>query len=202
MTADVSSAADIGGRPGQATAAVDGVLAALEAGTISDADFRHLADHLPTCCWMANGDGYIVWHTRHWHNYCGGTLAEMAGWGWQSVHDPDCQPAVMARWTASIAKFEPFEMVFPLRGADGVFRPFLTRGQSVRDASGTAARWYGANTEISNRVAPALQAATGATAAAASSKAWTRAWCCSIGIFACWMSIRQPCGLMAGRTRH
>lgn len=128
MTADASSAADIGVRPGQATAAVDGVLAALEAGTISDADFRHLADHLPTCCWMANGDGYIVWHTRHWHNYCGGTPAEMAGWGWQSVHDPDCQPAVMARWTASIAKSEPFEMVFPLRGADGVFRPFLTRG--------------------------------------------------------------------------
>ena len=44
-------------------------------------------------------------------------------------------------------------MTFPLRGADGVFRPFLTRVQPMRDASGAVARWFGVNTEISDQAA-------------------------------------------------
>ena len=37
---------------------------------------------------------------------------------------------------------------FPLRGSDGVFRPFLTRVQPVRDVRGDLVRWFGVNTEI------------------------------------------------------
>ena len=128
---------------------VGGHLAEISPAAIDDANFRLLADHIPTLCWMANGDGYIVWYNRRWHDYCGTTPAEMQGWGWQSVHDPDLLPAVMDRWTSSIATGEPFEMTFPLRGADGLFRPFLTRIQPVRDATGHVARWFGVNTEIS-----------------------------------------------------
>jgi len=40
-------------------------------------------------------------------------------------------------------------MTFPLRGADGVFRSFLTLVQPVRDATGDVVRWFGVNTEIS-----------------------------------------------------
>ncbi len=40
-------------------------------------------------------------------------------------------------------------MVFPLRGADGVFRPFLTRVMPVKDAEGKVVRWFGTNTDIS-----------------------------------------------------
>jgi PAS domain S-box-containing protein len=119
---------------------------------IADDQFRLLADNIPTLCWAANGDGYIVWYNRRWHEYCGTTPAEMEGWGWQAVHDPDALPQVMERWTAAIASGQPFEMTFPLRGADGVFRPFLTRIQPVRDASGNVARWFGVNTEISAQV--------------------------------------------------
>ena len=42
---------------------------------------------------------------------------------------------------------------FPLRGADGIFRPFLTRIQPVRDRSGRVARWFGVNTEVSAQIA-------------------------------------------------
>lgn len=44
-------------------------------------------------------------------------------------------------------------MVFPLRGADGVLRPFLTRIQPVRDVGGRVGRWFGVNTEIFDQVA-------------------------------------------------
>jgi PAS domain S-box-containing protein len=122
---------------------------ALAPGTIQDAEFRLLADNIPTPCWIANGDGFIVWFNRRWHEYTGTTREQMEGWGWQSVHDPEVLPTVMERWTSSIATGEPFEMTFPLKGRDGVFRPFLTRVQPVRDKSGALVRWFGVNTEIS-----------------------------------------------------
>ncbi|MDQ3558909.1 MAG: PAS domain-containing protein [Pseudomonadota bacterium] len=120
---------------------------------IDDATFRLLADNVPTLCWVANGDGYIVWYNRRWHEYCGTTPEQMEGWGWQAVHDPELLPSVVERWTESVASGQPFEMTFPLRGADGVFRPFLTRIQPVRDATGAIARWFGVNTENFDQVA-------------------------------------------------
>lgn len=124
----------------------------LSAETLDDRTFRLLADNIPTLCWIADGNGYIVWYNRRWHEYCGTTPEQMEGWGWRSVHDPATLPEVMERWTASIAMGEPFEMVFPLRGVDGVFRPFLTRVHPVRNPSGTVVRWCGVNTEVSEQV--------------------------------------------------
>jgi len=117
--------------------------------TVANDDFRLLADNLPTLAWMANADGYISWYNRRWHEYCGTTPEQMEGWGWQSVHNPAVLPEVLARWRVSIATGAPFEMTFPLRGADGVFRPFLTRVQPVRDATGQVTRWFGTNTDVS-----------------------------------------------------
>ena len=124
----------------------------LNPSSIDDATFRLLADNIPTLCWVANSDGYIVWYNRRWHDYCGTVPEQMEGWGWQSVHDPECLPVVMERWTSAVASGQPFEMTFPLRGADGVFRPFLTRVQPMRDASGAVARWFGTNAEIFDQV--------------------------------------------------
>ena len=129
------------------------------AATVGNEDFRLLADNLPTLCWMANADGYIFWYNRRWHEYCGTTPEQIEGWGWQSVHDPAVLPDVLECWRISIATGAPFEMTFPLRGADGVFRPFLTRIVPVRGApdaehpEGRITRWFGTNTDISPQVA-------------------------------------------------
>jgi PAS domain S-box-containing protein len=113
-----------------------------------DEQFRTLANSMPNLAWWANGDGYITWYNRRWYEYTGTTPEQMEGWGWQSVHDPEMLPLVMERWTASIATGELFDMEFPLRGADGVFRTFLTRMQPVRDSAGQVIRWFGTNTDI------------------------------------------------------
>jgi PAS domain S-box-containing protein len=97
---------------------------------------------------MADADGHIFWYNRRWYEYTGTTPEAVLGWGWQSVHDPEVLPKVVERWKASIATGKSFEMVFPLRGADAVFRPFLTRIVPVRDSSGAIARWFGTNTDI------------------------------------------------------
>ena len=112
--------------------------------------FEILADLLPTMCWMADADGWIFWYNRRWFEYTGTTFEQMEGWGWRSVHDPATLPNVMERWQASIENGQPFEMTFPLRGADGVFRPFLTRVTPVHEASGRIFRWLGVNTDIAD----------------------------------------------------
>ncbi len=114
----------------------------------SEQQFRMLAESIPQLDWMAHPDGSIYWYNQRWYEYTGTTPEQMLGWGWQSVHDPAVLPEVMKRWRHSIQSGEPFEMVFPLRGADGVFRPFLTRIVPVRDAQGRVVRWFGTNTDI------------------------------------------------------
>jgi PAS domain S-box-containing protein len=119
---------------------------------IDDQAFRALADHIPILCWIADADGYIIWYNRRWYEYTGTTAAEMQGWGWQSVHDPRNLAQVLERWQDAIASARPFEMVFPIKGADGVFRPFLTRINPAFDAHGAVTKWYGVNTDISRQV--------------------------------------------------
>lgn len=114
----------------------------------SEEDLRALADSIPQLAWMAAPNGDIFWYNRGWYAYTGTTLEEMKGWGWQVVHDPKMLPLVIERWTASIEGRKPFDMEFPLRGADGVFRWFLTRVNPVMDAEGNVVRWFGTNTDV------------------------------------------------------
>jgi PAS domain S-box-containing protein len=114
----------------------------------SEEQFRMLAESIPQLDWMANADGWIYWYNQRWYDYTGTQPEQMMGWGWQSVHDPEVLPKVMERWKESILTGQPFEMVFPLRGADGKFRQFLTRVVPVRDAHNQVVRWFGTNTDI------------------------------------------------------
>jgi light-regulated signal transduction histidine kinase (bacteriophytochrome) len=42
-------------------------------------------------------------------------------------------------------------MIFPLKGADGVFRQFLTRIEPVKDNQGHVVRWFGTHTDITDQ---------------------------------------------------
>ena len=114
----------------------------------SEIQFRTLANSIPQLAWMAHADGYIFWYNERWYAYTGKTPEQMEGWGWKSVHDPAELPKVLSRWQSSIQSGREFEMIFPLRGTDGVFRLFLTRVFPLRDEKGTVIRWFGTNTDV------------------------------------------------------
>ncbi len=118
----------------------------------SEQRLRQLADTIPQLAWMARPDGHIFWYNRRWHEYTGTTAEDMEGWGWQSVHDPKALPKVLERWKGSVASGEPFDMVFPIKGADGLFRPFLTRVNPLRDEAHRILNWFGTNTDISEQM--------------------------------------------------
>jgi len=115
----------------------------------SEERFRTMADSISQLAWIGRADGYLYWYNRRWYEYTGMTPEQMEGWGWQKVHDPDVLPKVLEQWTASIATGQTFEMEFPLRGADGKFRMFLTRGIPFKDSQGHVVQWFGTNTDVS-----------------------------------------------------
>jgi PAS domain S-box-containing protein len=117
----------------------------------SERQFRALADSMPQLAWMAEPYGDLVWFNRRWFEFTGTTPDQMAGGGWRSVHDPQVLPDVIMKWQASIATGQAFQMVFPLRRADGDYRQFLTIAMPVRNAAGRVVRWFGTNTDITEQ---------------------------------------------------
>ena len=114
----------------------------------SEERFHTMVNAMPQQAWIARSDGHIVWYNQRWYEYSGTTPEQMEGWGWQSIHDPNELPRVLDHWKASIATGEPFEMTFPLRGADGRFRLFLSRGFPLKNKDGRVLQWFGTNTDV------------------------------------------------------
>ena len=117
----------------------------------SEERFRNLADNIPNLAWMADADGWIFWYNQQWYDYTGTTLEEMQGWGWQKVHHPDYLDSVTEEWTTKILDEEPYDNIFPLKGKNGNYRWFLTRITPIRDEQGKVQRWFGTNTDITER---------------------------------------------------
>ena len=110
--------------------------------------FRDLADNIPQLAWMASGTGQIFWYNQRWFDYTGSTLEEMKGAGWRAAHHPEYADAVSARFADSVRAGTAWEDTFPLRGADGQYRWFLSRAVPIRDARGEVVRWFGTNTDV------------------------------------------------------
>ena len=132
---------------------MDGVIekaASPDAGVFdASLPFQQLAEALPTPCWISDPEGQIVWVNSAWVAYTGAGVDDIQAQGLKSLHDPELYESVLSRWIEVRAAGEAAEMVFPLRGKDGQFRPFLTRVAPIRDPAGKIIHWFGTNTDIS-----------------------------------------------------
>jgi PAS domain S-box-containing protein len=114
----------------------------------AEAQFRQLANAMPQLALIADADGRFLWFNDGWYQYTGKTYEQLAGSGWQSLHDPNILPDVLKRWEDCIRRGVPFEMEFPLLAADGRFRWFLTRVTPVKNERQELTRWLGTSTDI------------------------------------------------------
>ena len=115
----------------------------------SEQQFQTLANRIPQLCWMAAPDGSAFWYNQRWYDFTGTTFEEMEGMGWKKVFHPDHLDRVIEKIKHCLATGEDWEDTFPIRGKDGKFRWFLTRGLCIRDMDGNIVRWFGTNTDIS-----------------------------------------------------
>ncbi len=121
----------------------------------SEARFRQLAEMIPQLAFTARPDGAVFWYNSRWYDYTGTSPQDLDEQGWQAVHDPRVLPDVMRRWKASTETGDVFDMVIPLRGADGSFKPFLTRINPLKDDNGCVVMWFGTSTDVSEERAAA-----------------------------------------------
>jgi PAS domain S-box-containing protein len=117
----------------------------------SEARFRTMANTIPQLAWIAEADGSRFWYNQRWYDYTGTTREEMEGRGWEKVHDPEMLPKVIKCWNDSTAAGQAFDMEFPLRGANGQFRIFLTRAEPLKNSEGHVVQWFGTNTDVNEQ---------------------------------------------------
>ncbi len=117
----------------------------------SEEHFRTFANNIQNLAWMASPEGWIYWYNQRWHEYTGTNLEEMQGWGWEKVHHPDHLDRVVNFVRQAWVKGETWELTFPLRGARGQYRWFLTRAYAVKDAKGQVLGWIGTNTDVDDQ---------------------------------------------------
>lgn len=125
---------------------------ALQALQESEMRFQTLADHMAQLAWMADPSGGRFWFNQRWFEYTGTKLEEVEGWGWRKCHHPEHVDRVTAKFKHAVENGLEWEDTFPLRSKDGSFRWFLSRAMPIRDATGRIVRWFGTNTDISDRV--------------------------------------------------
>jgi PAS domain S-box-containing protein len=118
----------------------------------SEVRFRELADNISQFAWTADQTGWIYWYNKRWHDYTGTNPEDMEGWGWQKVHHPEHVERVVRRIKESFESGTPWEDTFPLRGADGSYRWFLSRALPIRNEAGDVVRWFGTNTDITKQI--------------------------------------------------
>jgi PAS domain S-box-containing protein len=119
----------------------------------SEERFRMLADNIAQLAWTCDKLGNVTWYNQRWLDYTGLSFEEMRDWGWTQCHHPDHVDRVVASVTRSRQSGEVWEDTFPLRGRDGQYRWFLSRAVPIRDADGNILRWFGTNTDVTERLA-------------------------------------------------
>jgi len=114
----------------------------------SEEQFRALAEHIPHLAWMCDPAGNVFWYNQRWLDFTGTTLDEVRDLGWLHYQHSEHKDRVLAEFQSALTSGTPFDDTFPLRGADGLYRWFLTRAFPLRNAQGSIVRWFGTNTDI------------------------------------------------------
>lgn len=117
----------------------------------SEANLRALADSIPQLTWMAAADGWIYWYNQRWYDFTGAAFDDLVGWGWQDFVHPEKREEVVEKIRSAIAAQNEWEETIPIRRRDGEYRWFLSRAVPVRDRSGSVVRWFGTDTDITER---------------------------------------------------
>ena len=112
---------------------------------------RLLVDGIGGLVAIMSPDGEVEFINNQGLEYFGKTLEDLKGWTTSDAVHPDDLPRAVADWMHSVKTGEPYDVDNRLRGADGVYRWFHSRGLSLRDADGRIVRWYVLLTDIDER---------------------------------------------------
>jgi PAS domain S-box-containing protein len=107
-----------------------------------------LLDTIPQMVWLTDAAG----NTNYFNSRCAeyvGRPAEVAnGWGWLDLVHLDDRQQARRVWESAVQSGECYRNEYRVRGADGVYRWYLTQAAPLRGPHGTIERWVGTWTDI------------------------------------------------------
>ena len=137
---------------------IDGVVITFTDATTSkelEATLREQADQLkqmtespPNLVWGCRPDGACDYLSPRWLEYTGLPEAEQLGYGWLDQVHPDEHERVRDQWKAAVRAGTLLDTELRLRGGDGKYRLFKTRGVPIRDHHGAVLKWYCTCTDV------------------------------------------------------
>ncbi len=90
--------------------------------------FRLMADCAPVMIWVASPDRRCVYFNRPWLDFTGREMEAELGFGWaEGIHGED-RARCLEAYEKAFAAWQPFEVEYRLRRADGEFRWLLDKG--------------------------------------------------------------------------
>lgn len=117
----------------------------------SEQRFRQLAESLPQLVWSCEAEGPCDYLSPQWVAFTGIPAEQQLGYRWLEQVHPDDRERTIHEWQSTAARGLVFEGEFRVRRHDGVYRWFDSRGVPLRDLEGRVVRWFGANTDVTER---------------------------------------------------
>ncbi|GEM_PF-1035363 len=117
----------------------------------SERRFREVANSLPQLVWTCTPEGPCDFLSRQWIDYTGIAEKNQLGFGWLQQLHPDDQQRTIDTWNAAVASGNDLQVEFRVRRHDGEYRWFDTRATRMRDSHGQVVKWFGSNTDITER---------------------------------------------------
>ena len=118
----------------------------------SEERFRTLADNIAQLAWMADANGseslLVQQALVRPHR---AVPEEMLGRGWNTVLHPGHRDRVMQSFRTAVLNGKNGRTRSPIRGRDNSYKWFLSRAIPIRDEKGKVVRWFGTNTDITER---------------------------------------------------
>jgi PAS domain S-box-containing protein len=112
---------------------------------------RVLTEVIPQHIWSSTPDGVFDYFNRQLLEYVGRTMDDLQGTRLLDSIHPEDRDRLWTLWRTSLADGRRFAGEWRIRGADGQYRWFFTRGLPVHDAEGRITRWYGTSTDVEDR---------------------------------------------------
>lgn len=119
-----------------------------ERAEASEQGYRLLTEAIPQLVWSCNGDGQCDYLSQQWVEYTGIAESEQLGLAWLDVIHPDDRERTAECWTAAVEWRRTYDLEYRIRGVDGNYRWFRTRGLTIKDGSGRISKWFGTCTDI------------------------------------------------------
>jgi len=94
----------------------------------AEARYRKLAETVPVIVWMHDTQHRLTYQNRTAEEFSGRSLPEEAGTSWYEGIHPDDRERVLESYRATSATPVPYQHMYRLRRADGVYRWFIEIG--------------------------------------------------------------------------